>query len=185
MIYIPYAGVGSRRTPVKKFKLLNNIGKRLDLRGLTLRSGGANGADKEFERLVRRSKEIYRPANHVGRLPHGHLIVKGEIYREARKIAAANHPFWGKMSPEAKELHTRNVFQVLGGDLESYSLFVLCWTLDGADGINIPTSADTGGTGTAIRIANSFGIPVINLNTPNGAKRLQDILVYAGIKEDI
>lgn len=181
MIYIPYTGVGARKLDPKKIQLVNRLGKRLDELGLTLRSGGAKGTDSEFERPVRRSKEIFRPADYTGRLPFGHKIVKGEMRERAIEIVAPTHPAWNKLPDYVKELHIRNVFQVIGEQLNHPSLFLLCWTEDGADGINKLTSTDTGGTGTAIRIANIYGVPVINLNRENSITELDKILRFAGI----
>ena len=45
-------------------------------------------------------------------------------------------------------------FQVLGSSLDSPAEFVLCWTADGEA---------SGGTGQALRIAASHGVPVFNL----------------------
>lgn len=181
MIYIPYTGVGARKIDPSRIPLINRIGKRLDELGLTLRSGGAKGTDSEFERTVRRSKEIFRPADYKGRLPYGHKIITGELRERALEIVAPTHPYWDKLQPFNKELHIRNVFQVLGENLDHPSLFLLCWTEDGADGINKMTSSDTGGTGTAIRIANIYDVPVLNLNRPNAIKDLDKILRFAGI----
>ena len=81
------------------------------------------------------------------------------------------HPAWQACSDYAKALHTRNVFQVLGSTLDNPSRFVLCWTPDGAE-YGHETSRETGGTGTAIRIADLFGIPVFNVARPDTAERI-------------
>src|SRR3546814_20907740 len=47
--------------------------------------------------------------------------------------------------------------QVLGPELDKPARFVMPWTVDGGA---------TGGTGQAIRIANSLNIPVLNLQRP-------------------
>src|SRR3546814_13024461 len=52
---------------------------------------------------------------------------------------------------------TRNMGQVLGPELDKPARFVMPWTVDGGA---------TGGTGQAIRIANSLNIPVLNLQRP-------------------
>lgn len=45
-----YAGIGSRNTPADILDLMTHLARRLDSRGYTLRSGGADGADAAFER---------------------------------------------------------------------------------------------------------------------------------------
>lgn len=180
-VYLPYAGVGARKVPKDQYALINKLGKRLDELGLTLRSGGAAGCDAEFERNVFRSKEIFRPLTYNGRLPNGHFVMRGAIRDKAEELISATHPRWNFLSPDVKELHVRNAFQILGADLESPSLFVLCWTADGADGIKKKTSDKTGGTGTAIRLAALHGIPVINLMNPNALKELNKLLTFFGL----
>ena len=77
-----------------------------------------------------------------------------------------------------KELHTRNVFQVLGSRTAEPTEFMVCWTPDGAERSS-ETSKKTGGTGTAIRIADAFGVPVFNLQREDTIQRLEE---YLGIK---
>jgi len=68
-------------------------------------------------------------------------------------IAAIYHPYWNNLSYGAKKLLARNVYQVLGYDLQTPSSFIVCWTKDGKG---------SGGTGQAIRIAKAYGIPVFD-----------------------
>ena len=58
------------------------------------------------------------------------------------------------LSTFVQDLHTRNVFQVLGPSLDSPSEFLLCWAADGEA---------SGGTGQALRIAATHSVPVYNL----------------------
>lgn len=170
-----YAGIGSRETPENVLELMSDIAEKLFFHNqLTLRSGGADGADKAFEtgaarysghaNLVR--MEIYIPWEGFSDL---HLdqeiicITDPKIIKESEEIAAKFHGGWNNLKQGARKLMARNTFQVLGGDLKTYSKFVLCYTQDGADGKKIPTSRNTGGTGQAIRIAAHYNIPVINL----------------------
>ncbi len=64
----------------------------------------------------------------------------------------------------------RNSQQILGQNLNDYCAFVVCWTPDGAENA---TTKQSGGTGQAIRIANHYGIPVINLYNPDGVTRIK------------
>ena len=80
-----------------------------------------------------------------------------ELWGRARAIAAAHHPAFVGLSAFVQALHNRNVFQVLGPSLDSPAEFVLCWTADGEA---------SGGTGQALRIAASHGVPVFNLQRP-------------------
>lgn len=150
-----YTGVGSRQTPQAIQGGMAYVAQLLSNMGWVLRSGGAIGADKAFQTGAKASlAEIYRPL--------GEQRYPTELWEQAMQIAASTHPAWNHCSDYAKALHTRNVFQVLGGDLNTPSRFVLCWTPDGAE-YTRETSRATGGTGTAIRIADMYGVPVFNL----------------------
>jgi hypothetical protein len=75
-------------------------------------------------------------------------------------IAAKYHPGWDYCKFGAKKLHSRNVHQILGQNLDSPTKFVVGWTPDGATTV---TTNKTGGTGQAIRIAVGYGVEVFNL----------------------
>lgn len=147
-----YTGIGSRATPeYLKFKIAE-IAKTLEESGYILRSGGAKGADTYFEESVvsDKNKEIYLPWKEF----NNNTSNKYNITNNAYTFAAHFHPNWNKLSSAAKNLMARNCYQVMGEDLQSASKFVLCWTQDGTA---------SGGTGQAIRIAQHFNIPVINM----------------------
>lgn len=72
----------------------------------------------------------------------------------------------------------RNVHQVLGPkpkDAPSLVEFVVCWTRDGAER-GLDTSIVTGGTGMAIRLADSRRVPIYNLAVRGSLERLHQQL---------
>ena len=142
-----YTGVGSRKTPEAILFVMTRIALFLNKSGYTLRSGGADGADAAFEKGAGQLKQIYRPEHATP---------------EAMGIASSFHPAWHRCSDYAKRLHGRNAFQVLGLNLNEPSEFLLCWTPD-ACLTHAARSFSTGGTGTAISIANAYNVPVNNL----------------------
>lgn len=141
-----YTGVGARKAPKNILKIMTSIATKLDKMDFILRSGGAIGSDKAFESGSLK-KEIFRPR---------HANEKSD------SIVKKFHPQWNELSEYVKMLHSRNAFQLLGLNLNSKSSFLLCWTPDGAIS-HEERSIKTGGTGTAISIADSFQIPVYNL----------------------
>lgn len=148
-----YTGVGSRKTPPDVLELIVRIAMKAAQEGYVLRSGGADGADKAFERgcdLARGSKEIY---------------YANQATAEAMTIAAKFHPAWNACTEYARKLHGRNAFQVLGITLNKPSERFICWTPDGCVTHAQRTRA-TGGTGTAISIAHFYGINICNLALP-------------------
>lgn len=151
-----YTGVGSRRTPKAILMIMYHLASKLHRAGYVLRSGGAEGADRVFENGSHGSAQIFRPE-------HATL--------QAIDLAARFHPAWACCSSYAKKLHGRNAFQVLGRDLKTPSAFLICWTPDGA--INhAQRSIKTGGTGTAISIADYFNVPVFNIARQEHLERI-------------
>ena len=143
-----WTGVGSRKTPADILKVMEDLGKYMVGKGYILRSGGAEGADKAFEKFVPYDcKDIYYAKDSTP---------------EAEAIAAKYHAAWERCSGYARSLHGRNAFQVLGRDLNTPSRFMVCWTPDRC--LNHKwRSIKTGGTGTAISIADAYGVRIFNL----------------------
>jgi hypothetical protein len=171
---LAYTGVGSRKTPFEVLERMRSLGYALARAGYLLRSGGADGADEAFERGAKDGNgaaEIYVPWPGFNDHPSG--LVRRSL--EAEAIARSAHPAWDRLSPAARKCHTRNVHQVLGFDLRTPSLFVVCWTPDGCTGADTRT-AMTGGTATAILVAERYAVPVFNLQEPDAADRIDAML---------
>ena len=149
-----YTGIGSRSTPNKILRQMEQIAVRMREIGWMLRSGHAPGADQAFERGAFGQAQIFKPwASFEHEVP-----VLGAPFHtpthEAYVIAAEFHPRWKFLTRGAKMLHARNSHQILGPFLNDPVKFVVCWTPDGKA---------SGGTGQAMRIAESEGIPIYNL----------------------
>ena len=164
---LTYAGIGSRRTPPAVQEQMHAIAWGLAASGYILRSGGAMGADRAFERGAS-AKEIYLmdgwySARHVVQpYPDG-------LMERAEQFVWDYHPTPPRGNKFARKLLARNTFQILGLDLQTPSLFVLCWTPDGSlDG----RGPDSGGTGQALRVASAYGIPVFNFAREGEIQRL-------------
>jgi len=142
-----YTGVGSRNTPPNILELMFEIAAKLNSIGYYLRSGGAAGADTAF-------------ANGAG--PLRHIFLAEHSTLEAEAIAKAYHPAWERCSGYVKRLHGRNAFQVLGITLNQPSDCLVCWTPDGCIS-HAERTIKTGGTGTAISIADAYNVSVFNL----------------------
>jgi len=150
-----YAGIGSRSTPPDILKKMTSIAHWLESKGYVLRSGGAVGADKAFEAGTD-TKEIFYAK---------------DATEEAMNIAGKFHPAWSACKSYIKQLHGRNVFQILGKDLDAPVDFVICWTIDGAE-TDEERSIMSGGTGTAISLASHKHIRVYNLEKESSIKEL-------------
>ena len=69
---------------------------------------------------------------------------------------------------------------MLGQSLDQPADFVLAWTADGCEG-EATRSRQTGGTGTALVLADRLGIPIFNLGRPGTPARLTEFLASRGI----
>lgn len=145
-----YAGIGSRETPEPVLAEMTRLALYLhDGPQLTLRSGGARGADLAFESGAPFRKEIWLPWRGYNG-SDSRLITTGL----AMALTAKYHPAWHNCSMGAKRMMARNANIVLGAKLDDPVDFIVCWTKHGQV---------IGGTGQALRIAAAFGIPVLNL----------------------
>jgi hypothetical protein len=166
-----YTGVGSRRAPPSVEGRFKEVVLRLSELDYIARSGAADGPDTWVERYATKS-QIFLPWYDFN--GNRSLLYTPTPY--AFEIAAAVHPAWERLKPTGKKLHARNAHQVLGANLQTPSDFVVCWT---------PGAKIVGGTATAIRIAQKYGIPVFNLAEDDDAdlfrtERVIDrILAYA------
>lgn len=169
-----YTGVGSRKTPENITDLMSNIAVVLYGAGYTLRSGRADEADYAFQRgaefalkqsamssNTRTLQEIYVP-NRNFNAKYGRI---GELdprdwdnYDEAEDLMFSIHPKGPYLRGFAREAHIRNMYQVLGRDLNTPSKFLICWAE--VDKFGNPQ----GGTASAWKLAKRYKIPCYNLN---------------------
>ena len=162
-----YAGIGSRSTPPETLIVMGEIAEKLGTLGYILRSGHAGGADLAFERGAPKAQILLPWKNfNTQEEPlaerHEYIIPRGED-KEAIDSVFKFHPAPHRLSQGALKLMSRNYRQIVG---DPNSSFVVCWTEGGKL---------IGGTAQAIKIANSFNIPVFNLF--NVSK--EEVLLYA------
>ena len=141
-----YTGIGSRKTPQSILSVMIKLAIKLEAEGWTVRTGDAQGADNAFKSATKKH-EVYTASHCTS---------------ESMRIAQAYHPRWESCSEYARKLHGRSAFQVLGFELNKPSSFLICWTPDGCTN-HKERNIKTGGTGTAISIADANKIEVLNL----------------------
>ena len=175
-----YTGIGSRETPQVVLEEVRGLAAALARAGYTLRSGGADGADAAFEQGARTASatqlEIYLPWQGF----NGNPSPLNRVEQRALDVASRLHPAWERLSPAARKLHGRNCYQVLGFSLEILSRFVVCWTADGCES-HRTRSVKTGGTATAIVLAERHGVPVFNLGKSGRREALKELLSKDGV----
>ena len=182
-----YAGIGSRETPEPIRKAMRSAAGAMAKAGVTLRTGGAKGADQAFFNgwqsvhgpiKVKEDftvyfdeepnlLELYLPYDGYNGFRYDGNTVFGPPTKEARLLAKKYHPNWSGLGDRGRDFHARNCYQVLGFDLQTPSSFVLCWTEKGKP---------VGGTAQAIRIAEKHNIPVFNLGSTNLAEASSKIM---------
>jgi hypothetical protein len=138
--FVPYTGVGSRKTPVHVAMRMDATAVRLRKIGFWCRTGEARGADAAFRDGAEDCCTVFD---------------KSLTNEASLEIARQHHPAWHKVSHDASLLLGRNPFQVLGINLDPVqkSAFLICYTEDGMA---------SGGTGTTMRIAHTHHVPVFN-----------------------
>ncbi len=160
---------------------MQELGALLALAGYTLRSGGADGADLAFEHGARRVStallEIYLPFKGF----NNNLSMLYDISEEAYQLASTVHPVWRELGFKSKQFHARNCYQVLGLTLDKPSDLLIAWTQDGCESAS-SRNKNTGGTATAIALAERYRVPIFNLARENSRARLADFLAHRGIK---
>ena len=167
-----YAGIGSRETPVEVCELFKNVAKYLASKDYILRSGHADGADIAFETgcdSVNGEKEIWLPwkgfnnseSKFIGDSP------------DALELASIFHPSWPYLKQGAQKLHSRNCNQVLGKDLKTPCVFIICWTKGGKG---------SGGTGQAIRVANAYKISIFDAGKYQDVEEIRrELKIFLGL----
>ncbi len=159
-----YTGVGSRKTPPEIMALQTKIAIQLARWGYIGRSGSANGSDLAFEEggISEQSFRSYLPWVGFNGFSVDRFHVDPSTfdnYEEATSIARSVHPLGDSLKGTSLKFHARNVYQVLGDDLQTPSRVLICWSPPTKDGVE-------GGTNTAVQIAKLYNIPWYNLFFP-------------------
>tara|TARA_R110002153_G_scaffold45929_3_gene129363 strand:- start:9163 stop:9741 length:579 start_codon:yes stop_codon:yes gene_type:complete len=183
-----YSGIGSRSTPEDILSWMEKIAQFLAKQGITLRSGHAEGADYAFELGAGHKAEIYLPWKRFNEeldLSQNHAAknyIVPNFGEKHEKVLSQIHPLSMSLSQGVKKLHMRNINQVLGKDVGNPVLsdFLICWTPNGEESKKDCT-VKTGGTATAIKLAELNGVPVFNLKNKTAKVRLRKFCEEKGI----
>lgn len=180
-----YAGIGSRDTPPDVLADMEEVAFFLSFLGWGLSSGGADGADNAFLDgmmkspacnpatmlrifLVAEHWEKYRPNPALG---FYNSLEFTETWEAAGQLSMAARGSWGGLKQTGINLHTRNAFQVFHHTLRHPVKQVVCWAK--------PTGNKgkfEGGTNTAIQLALSHDIPVMNLYFDDVRERIRKFI---------
>lgn len=165
-----YTGIGARGTPEDIGKIMTDLAMKLSDNDYVLRSGGANGADTFFE-MGASTADIYLPWKKFnGRDLEAcginyHYKYDKTFNSKAEKIASTVHPAWSNCNGTVRKFHTRNVYQILGLELNAPSDFVVFWAVPDGEQVK-------GGTNTAVQLAKERGVPTFNLYEDDTKERI-------------
>lgn len=177
-----YTGIGSRKAPEPVTDIMSDLAVILYNLEYTLRSGRAEASDYAFQRgaefameenkgLIR--QEIYIPNErfnacfgNVGAINPN----KFDNYREAELLMEDIHPAGRRLKGFAREAHIRNMYQVLGQDLNTPSDLVILWAKPKGK-----FEVD-GGTNSAFQLARLYKIPTFNLYKQEDKEALWKLL---------
>ena len=114
-----YAGIGARTTPQEVLDYMSDQARILEQKGLILRTGDADGADRAF-RDATEHKLVYTPNQQIEQWArHEVSLVCDTEYRQMRT--------------HTQNLLARNMYQLFGSgarkDAKQPSMFVLYWSL--------------------------------------------------------
>lgn len=187
------AFIGSRKLAEPAFeeaaKLFYHVAKTAANLGHIIRSGGASGADFIAElayfdainettadpdqveifvpwRNFQATRGINNPLHHLHVIPSDPALIQ-----RANEMVYNTHPNPRALSQGALKLHSRNMNQVFGLDLNTPIDLCICWTENGIK---------SGGTASAITLCERNNIPVFNLGNPNTRAVLDALNNYFG-----
>jgi hypothetical protein len=183
-----YTGIGSRKTPKEVLQQMTALAERFAKAGLILRSGKADGADWAFQVGAMNAggrMTIYKPNDEFGDQltldRTNDFVVDGQLRAKCIEIVSKIHPAWDRCTENGRNLHARNVCQVIGHTISDdkivpvFSKLVVFYAKEDAQG------KPMGGTATAVNIARKAGIPTVNMYKKDWETRLEQTLWFLGL----
>lgn len=183
--------IGSRGAPEDVLETLRLTGEVLCDNGVAITSGDADGCDLAGYEGAMRSSSFpmvgariylawsgYQYETRPPRYADNRIFFdaqKFHNYEHAKQLAFNARGSFEGLGRGGIALHSRNPYQVLLDDLKTPVASVICWAKPVGKKGNVK-----GGTNTAVRIALDHGVPVINLATDEGMKKIESFLERKG-----
>ena len=168
----PYVPVGiyiDREFPTEVKQNLIRLASRLINKNVVVRYN-ADDIDVHgpISQLSNKKTEAFTPWKNFNNIESKHYYNT----ETAKHVASTNFAGWDKVPDAVKAMLARNVRIVFGDKNRSVVLCLITWSPDGASRAAEVTK-DTGRSGTIIKLASTYGIPVINLAKPNAEAILE------------
>ena len=157
--YVPVTIYVDREFPPEVKNSLYNISSKLIAKGITVR---INGDDKDFLQRVAALSDVhveaYIPWKNFNNIESRHY------FNSATSKHLANKHFqgWEKIPDAVKAMLARNVRMIFGDKNNSITLCLITWSKDGA-GRASEITKETGKSSFIIKVASSYGFPVVNI----------------------
>lgn len=178
-----YGGIGARSTPTDILIIMNSTARLLATDGHCCNTGAAKGADQAFAEGAAEGngqvqlmlpwasyeQDWVKGLGGPGFYPDV-LIINKIMNAQAFMSVDMFHPAPDNLTDAVKKLHARNHMIISGVK------FIICWT---------PGGEVVGGTGQALRIAASMGIPVYNLGVPDTLVAFKEKITERMMAEDV
>lgn len=161
-------GIGSRQTPRNILDLFEGFGRYAKDMGWCIRSGHAPGADYAFERGCKTNCIVYLPwKNFNHQDPILGIPRVNPLREEVLELVYKYEPYARDLPDSIKKIKSRNIYQVLGENLNIPSNIVICWT---------PNGEIIGGTGLALKVAQDHNITIYNLGVKSNFVSLDKLV---------
>lgn len=164
-IYLPIGVSVNNDAPdlTNEFQIL---AERFNKESLTVRVDGSGPASDFFEKNAIKS-EVHLPWKSFNEKESKYCYNPADAYYLAKRYS----PNYESIKEGARHFLARNVRIVLGKNLLSPILFLICWSKDGCEHARNRTAA-TGYAGLPIAIASVLRVPVFNLANPGTVDRI-------------
>ena len=169
-LYLPYAVTGNKEAPPEIVDRIQNAMRKLEYHGYTSRTGGMEGLDNVIEKTVNRTELVIPWKGFSDKYSKNYYNTK-----ESLVIARMFHSSFDGLKPAIQAFLAKNVRQILGKDLKSAVMFLICWTEDAVEDAKYKT-VKTGNMGHVISIATARRIPIFNFQNLDAEERLYRFL---------
>lgn len=173
-LVLPKNGIilsGNFDAPENIMPAIRELGEIILNAGYAIRASSMNGFDKMVMQAFPQA-EFHIPWKGFGDCQNPKSSFDSEQCKEFAKrylpewnnIKETQQPFWGK-----------NSRLVMGKNLDSLARAAVIWSNDGVEGSS-NRSQRSGQAGHIAALCEACGIPVININNPNAAQRLRNLI---------
>jgi hypothetical protein len=169
--YQPYkacACLANAGAPQEKKVVFEKLAQFLVSRGFTVRTAGGKDGEDAFEKGAGEKLEVHIPWKNFD----GRQSAFCKTSDEAKNVVRQFSPSFESLSKGVQTIIASKAHVVLGKELNTPILFLVVWSLDGAE-TKKECTAKTGFVSTPIKIAESLKIPVFNLKRDDALERIK------------